>query len=322
MKRSFYSLLLGVLVVNFLAGTWFGYRSQRKSMAIPAEASAPRAEAQPAAVPAALNEKTNLILPGQSISQALSQLGVPQSLILEWEELARPVYDLSMVRPGQKIVVRVDKDGNIVQFELVIGRQRGSLLISRVGGGYEAELKQMAPAPEKQKDLAGSGITRKFYAGTIETNFYQAGIDAGMEPELIMNMAGIFSVQFNFSSILKKGDQFELLTEVLPSSDERIIAANVIVSGKSYQAFYFAKGNAPAYFDEKGRAWEGFQLIKPVRNARISSTYTHRRFHPILGYFTPHLAVDYAAPQGTPVMAAAAGVITYAGLARRIRELY
>jgi murein DD-endopeptidase MepM/ murein hydrolase activator NlpD len=47
----------------------------------------------------------------------------------------------------------------------------------------------------------------------------------------------------------------------------------------------------------------------PLEYSRISSGYSHRRFHPVLKRWMPHLGVDYAAPLGTPVRAGGDGVV-------------
>lgn len=51
--------------------------------------------------------------------------------------------------------------------------------------------------------------------------------------------------------------------------------------------------------------------LLPVEGARVSSTYTSRRFHPVLRRVLPHRGVDFAAPHGAPVRAAADGVVLY-----------
>src|SRR5437762_3532292 len=48
-------------------------------------------------------------------------------------------------------------------------------------------------------------------------------------------------------------------------------------------------------------------------DVRVASRFTYARPHPILGGTLPHLAVDYAAPPGTPVRAVADGTVTHAG---------
>jgi murein DD-endopeptidase MepM/ murein hydrolase activator NlpD len=50
----------------------------------------------------------------------------------------------------------------------------------------------------------------------------------------------------------------------------------------------------------------------PVDGARVSSSFGFRT-HPILGYQKLHRGVDFAAPTGTPIYAAGAATIEFAG---------
>jgi murein DD-endopeptidase MepM/ murein hydrolase activator NlpD len=50
----------------------------------------------------------------------------------------------------------------------------------------------------------------------------------------------------------------------------------------------------------------------PINGARLSSGYGMRR-HPIMGYSRMHRGTDFAAPIGTPILAAGDGVIQRAG---------
>ena len=66
------------------------------------------------------------------------------------------------------------------------------------------------------------------------------------------------------------------------------------------------------YFDADGKSVRKTLMVTPIDGARISSGYGMRR-HPIQGYNRMHRGLDFAAPTGTPVMAAGNGIVEYAG---------
>src|SRR5207302_2140723 len=71
--------------------------------------------------------------------------------------------------------------------------------------------------------------------------------------------------------------------------------------------------SVPGYYDLRGRSLKKSFLKSPLEFTRITSGFTYARPHPILGGTRPHLAIDYAAPVGTPVRAVAHGTVTNAG---------
>src|SRR5690606_14395435 len=83
-----------------------------------------------------------------------------------------------------------------------------------------------------------------------------------------------------------------------------ILAATFTAHGKMHSGFRFERDGKSEYFSADGRPLKKAFIRMPVQYTRISSRFSSARKHPVLGRTRPHQAVDFAAPIGTPVMAA------------------
>ncbi len=90
-----------------------------------------------------------------------------------------------------------------------------------------------------------------------------------------------------------------------------IIAAKVEVNGRA--KYLFQHQDDKRYYDEKGRSFTSFFLKVPLRYKRISSKFSYKRWHPILKKYRAHLGIDYAAPVGRKIFAAADGKVIFKG---------
>ncbi|ALV24511.1 zinc metallopeptidase, M23 family [Campylobacter iguaniorum] len=113
---------------------------------------------------------------------------------------------------------------------------------------------------------------------------------------------------------LKKGDKLIItysqkrrMGRVFSTPD--IKAAMIQIRGKAEYVYQYDG----RFYDKFGKELENFFLVKPVKNARISSRFTPKRFHPILKRYRAHLGMDYAAPKGTKIYAAGDGTVSFAG---------
>jgi len=58
---------------------------------------------------------------------------------------------------------------------------------------------------------------------------------------------------------------------------------------------------------------KGSRFGMPLRHARITSSFSYRRWHPILHRYRPHHGTDFGARRGTPLLAVNDGKVVYAG---------
>lgn len=132
-----------------------------------------------------------------------------------------------------------------------------------------------------------------------------------------INLVSIFLTGFGTSldfTALRKGDDLVMIYDQKyrlgkPFSMPTLKAAMVETNNRPHYIYLNDDGR---YYDEKGTQIESFLLARPVKNARISSRFTKRRFHPVLKRWKAHLGIDYAARRGTPVIAAGSGKVIYA----------
>ena len=85
--------------------------------------------------------------------------------------------------------------------------------------------------------------------------------------------------------------------------------AAIEIRGKRYTVYRHQN----KYYDKSGKKSDKFLLTRPISNARITSPFTPKRFHPILNRYKAHLGVDYGAPKGTPIKAAGEGTVKFVG---------
>jgi murein DD-endopeptidase MepM/ murein hydrolase activator NlpD len=155
-------------------------------------------------------------------------------------------------------------------------------------------------------------------AGVLRDNLFESMESAGERPQLVGEFADIFAWDFDFAQDSQPGDRFSLVVEKVYTGETfvkygRILAAEYDNQGRRHTGISFKDQQGSGYYTPAGESLRRSFLKSPLEFTRISSRFSRARRHPVLGGVRPHLAVDYAAPSGTPVMAVADGTVEYAG---------
>ena len=154
--------------------------------------------------------------------------------------------------------------------------------------------------------------------GIIKYSLYRSATKENINSNIIVEFARLYGFQVDFQRDIRKNDSFQLVYEIFVDENGEIfetgniIYANLILRGQNNQLYYFPKKNFNGHYDENGKSIKKALMKTPINGARLSSSFGMRK-HPILGYNKMHRGTDFAAPEGTPIMASGDGVIMKAG---------
>jgi murein DD-endopeptidase MepM/ murein hydrolase activator NlpD len=247
-----------------------------------AEAPGARAEAAPsppaAAIATRLTTRLLTLAPGDTLNGVLTAAGVGLADTQAAIDALLPVFPPRELKPGQEMALAFS-GAALQELRLNTAIDR-DIVVTRAGDGSFA-------AHQRPRAL-----TRV--------------------PELADDV--------DFQRDLQPEDSFEVLYERLYDQRGKAVGtgeiayASMTLSGKTLRLYrYLAPGaDAPQFFTDSGQSVKKALLRTPVDGARLSSGFG-MRLHPILGYSKMHRGVDFAAPAGTPIMAAGDGVVESAG---------
>jgi len=242
-----------------------------------------------------------------TLSDVLSTYDLPGELMEQLVVATKPVYNLKKLLVGNWFELERLPDGTLKQFRYEIDPEK-NLKVYLTNDGYRAALESV----QYETHL-------ELIAGTIQTSLFRTINDLHERDQLALDLSEIFSWDFDFSSELRRSDHFKVAIEKRYLNGKfvkygRILAAEFANKGKLYSAYYFADAEGHSeYYNAAGQSLKRDLLKTPVKFSRITSTFTGKRFHPVLKEFRPHMGVDYAAPVGTPVFAAGNGRVQFAG---------
>jgi murein DD-endopeptidase MepM/ murein hydrolase activator NlpD len=258
-------------------------------------------------------EISGLVPRSTTLDTLLRGHGVADDAAVAVVNAARTVFDPRRLRALQPFSIERTVEGTLRFFQYEIDNDR-FLRIAPSAAGSAVLAAMVVPIPKTLLHLTAAG---RIDAET--PSLFQSMAGAGEGAELAVSLAQIFSGEIDFNSDLQPGDGYALAFDKYTreggqSSYGDISAAEFRNEGRVLRAVRFTvPGGKPAYYDERGRSLRRFFLRSPLKfEPRVTSRFSSSRRHPVLHTNRAHRGVDYAAPKGAPVIAAAGGVVTSA----------
>ncbi|MDR1361574.1 MAG: peptidoglycan DD-metalloendopeptidase family protein [Rickettsiales bacterium] len=147
-------------------------------------------------------------------------------------------------------------------------------------------------------------------------SFYVAGTRAGIPAGILADVYDLLAFEIDFERDVRAGQEFSVLFEENYSSGNRIDSGRVVAISfdalrGNVKMYRFKKSDGTVgYYDENGNGATKSLKRTPINNARISSSFSLNRKHPVLGFTRAHKGVDFRAGSGTPIPASGAGRVT------------
>ncbi|MBN1423466.1 M23 family metallopeptidase [Candidatus Fermentibacteria bacterium] len=241
---------------------------------------------------------------GDTLLRRMVSRGVSHSASLRMIEASRDVDYLARVYPGETYEVSVDSGGeaSALRYRRRDGR---TVIVEEQGQGFCTRVEWPA-----------SRVEVRAASGMIRHSLYEAFIDCGLGPDMVLQFADAFAWVFDFLTECRVGDQFGVVYEEHTTAGSRLLAARYRQRDRELVAIGMEQEGKLEYFAPDGRSLRTAFLRSPLNYRRISSGFSFSRRHPVFGVRRPHLGVDYAAPAGTPVVAVAQGTVAFAGWRR------
>jgi len=249
---------------------------------------------------------------GQTFGELIKSYDIPDAEKYTISQLLNNKIDLTRLNIGTEIRITYLRKADFVEIKKIsiLDKKNNQIQIIKNNGEYEIESASILTFTKN--------ILKEV---TINESLYKSAISSDIPPNIIMQFVNLYGFDVDFQREIRNGNKIKIYYEVFLDSKLNIRKAGNIkfaslsLSKNTYELYkYTTKDNNKfEFFNSTGKSAVKALMKTPINGASLSSGYGLRK-HPILGYDRLHQGVDFAAPTGTPIMAAGTGFIEKIGM--------
>ena len=243
---------------------------------------------------------------GENFNSILKKHGIPLKEINKIKKILSKKNNLNKLKNNQTIKFTIDLTDSkkIINFLYPVSRTKKIKLV-RDSSNDNFEYLEI-----------NTDLNKRFSykEGKITQSLYKTATNLKIQPNIIVEFARLYGFQIDFQRDIRKNDSFQIIYEIFEDDNKKIIEtgkiifANMILRRQENELYFFENKKKEGHYDKNGKSAKKALMKTPINGARLSSRFGMRK-HPILGFNKLHRGTDFAAPEGTPVMASGDGIV-------------
>lgn len=257
---------------------------------------------------------------GQSLREVLAEAGAASWQISEMIEAMKTVLPEKSVEAGEEVHIALQQSLTAqnrmepVRFSIFAEGHMHKVTVNRdAAGGFVASKEPLEDDTLIRLALSDANAPQ---TSSLYASLYHASLTESIPDDTILKILQVHAYETDFRKRLRAGDTCEMFFDLKdeggaegPPGDLLFTSISSGSETRRYYRFRTPDGEVD-YYDVHGNNAKRFLMRRPVRgdDVRLTSGFGFRR-HPLLGEKRMHTGIDWAAPTGTPILAAGSGTI-------------
>ncbi len=254
-------------------------------------------------------QRTVTVERGDTLGKIMARAGVLSAEAARVLEAMQDLVDPKRLQIGDTVAMTLGEAGGQIRLSALHVDFRPDLSLTLVrgqDGAFHAASVNGRPS-----------VSVETVAGKVSKSLRGSLSQAGLPSMLADDVIRALEFDPTLPKRIKTGTEFQVIYERLGASGAgrkasdrlRLRYAEVTIGKTPHRFYHYAPpGAEPKFFDESGRPLENIRFMIPIEGGKVNSPFGPR-LHPVLRKVKLHKGVDFPAPKGTPIYAAADGVV-------------